>query len=52
MDRNMTIRLILTNILTNAEFAEEDNEMYRNSENSMAIALWEGFARKSLALKC
>ena len=48
MDRNMIIRLILTKILTN----EEDKEMYRNSENPMAIALWEGFARTYLTLKC
>ena len=51
MDRNLKIRFILTNILTHVEFSEEDNEMYRNNENSMAIALWEGFTRTPLTLK-
>ena len=51
MDRNLKIRLIVSQILTNVEFSEENIGMNRNRENSMTIALWEGLARTSLNLE-
>ena len=43
--------LIVSKILTNVEFSEENIGMSRNRENSMTIALWEGLARTSLNLE-
>ena len=51
MDRNLKIRLIVSKILTNVEFSEENIGMSRNRENSMTIALWEGLARTYLNLE-
>ena len=39
----MTNKLILLKNLTKVEFYEENEEMSRNIENCMAIALWEFF---------
>ena len=51
MDRNLKIRLIVSKILTNVEFSEENIGMSRNRENSMTIALWKGLARTSLNIE-
>ena len=51
MDRNLKIRLIVSKILTNVEFSEENIGMSRNRENSMTIALWEGLTRTPLNLE-
>ena len=39
----MTNKLILLKNLTIVEFYEENDEISRNIENCMAIALWELF---------
>ena len=39
----MTNKLILLKNLTKVEFYEENDEISRNIENYMAIALWELF---------
>ena len=51
MDINLKIRLIVSKILTNVEFSEENIGMSRNHENVMTIALWEGLVRTSLNLE-
>ena len=51
MYRNLKIRLIVSKILTNVEFSEENIGMSRNRENSTTIALWEGLVRTSLNLE-
>ena len=51
MDRYLKIRLIVSKILTNVEFSEENIGMSRKCENSMTIALWVGLARTSLNLE-
>ena len=51
MDKHLKIRLIVSKILINVEFSEENIGMSRNRENSMTIALWEGLARTSLNLE-
>ena len=43
MERNMTNKLILLKKLTKVEFYEENDEISRNIENFMTIALWEFF---------
>ena len=43
MEKNMTNRLILLENLTKVEFDEENDEISRNIENLMTIALWEFF---------
>ena len=41
--KNLKNRLILFQTHTNVEFYGEDNEINRNIENLMTIALWEFF---------
>ena len=43
MEKNMTNKLMLLKNLTKVEFYEEDDEISRNIENCMTIALWEFF---------
>ena len=51
MDRNLKIKLIVSKILTNVEFSEENIGKTINCEHSMTIALWEGLVRISLNLE-
>ena len=44
----MTNRLILLENLTKVEFDEENDEINRNIENLMTIALWELFLSQFL----
>ena len=43
MEKNMTNKLILLKKLIRIEFCEENDEISRNIENCMTIALWEFF---------
>ena len=43
METNMTKKLILFKNSTKVQFYEENNEISRNIENFMIIALWEFF---------